>query len=76
VTKKLYEPKRRGRLNTLLLAITLQVQDFRKITEHYLRNLENLPQIPKENPKDEHVAGWTWKEIQKLSNPKLRKSKG
>jgi hypothetical protein len=41
-----------------------------------MRNLENLPQIPKENPKDEHVAGWTWKEIQKLSNPKLRKSKG
>jgi hypothetical protein len=41
-----------------------------------MRNLENLPQIPKENPKDEHVTGWTWKEIQQLRNPKLQKSKG
>ena len=32
---KMWEPKRRGRLNTLLLAITLQVQDFMKIIENY-----------------------------------------
>jgi hypothetical protein len=38
----------------------IEVQDFRKITHHFKRNIWNIPQINKEkNERCQHVTGWT-----------------
>jgi hypothetical protein len=59
---KLCEPKRRGRLNTHSLAITLQVQNFKKITPNIMAEFRELSLNYIRKPKRcEPVTGWTWK---------------
>jgi predicted nucleotidyltransferase len=59
---KLCEPKRRGPLNTLSLAITVQVQNFKKITPNIIAEFRELSSNYIRKPKRcEHVTGWTWK---------------
>jgi hypothetical protein len=59
---KLCELKRRGRLNTLSLAITLQVQNFKKITPNIMAEFRELSLNYIRKPKRcKNVTGWTWK---------------